>query len=350
MNSYFQQKMLLAIEKGNTTEINSCLKELTNIQNEMARISNEFDKSKARTFLLNKITQLQEFGKTVYKYKEFINHGMIEEFKNEFENINSLIANGALDEITYQWQTEPNACKTCRDLNGKEFYNAKDVPNKPHPNCKCILKVKAEHSILLGVTKLEKQKAMLDKAILCATPLLKQASKLWEISSTKFEAGEDYINENGALYDSINNIANEKIRNYVHDYIQKQYDADDSKGIVFHHQSTLAQKIMHSNAFKNYIKKNKPKFVPNTTFPDTTVAFEYPDFDLYFAIHRASVINIKIDDKNNFCAIVVDTYDFNKNSSNNIVRKAYSLQKNNLIENYFIIVNIVIPKEIWNKY
>lgn len=37
----------------------------------------------------------------------------------------------------YVWEAEPSACSKCQVLNGTEYQSANDVPDRPHPNCKC---------------------------------------------------------------------------------------------------------------------------------------------------------------------------------------------------------------------
>ena len=478
MNSYFQQKMLLAIEKGNTTEINSCLKELTNIQNEMARISNEFDKSKARTFLLNKITQLQEFGKTVYKYKEFINHGMIEEFKNEFENINSLIANGALDEITYQWQTEPNACKTCRDLNGKEFYNAKDVPNKPHPNCKCkiviitlgtyikfetnlnnynsvILEIQEDikelieklnrymnnlnlqnkeigslFNVLKNIPETDDRiihltimltnhnkeimnaKIELEKITMqineiknelkhCNNPEIykyeyqklknlakgkfmyilelnsfyafnikfaikniadtygfihsiilydmPEAYSLYCVASPNKDYNEAYVQKNGYLFKNINDINIPELENDIRKRIKNEMKLDDCKVLVLKTNSSLAQKIAQSNTLKKFLKDNIHYLKQYKNIPYTKITFENDDHDLYAAIHGGIFKDAHLDKQDNLYIRVEDFYNFEVRFTSDKAIIGRYLQDTKQLIPYYLIVNLKISKENWEK-
>ena len=40
-------------------------------------------------------------------------------------------------EIEYIWHTEEGACEKCQALNGLTFKNIDEIPNKPHPNCRC---------------------------------------------------------------------------------------------------------------------------------------------------------------------------------------------------------------------
>ena len=45
------------------------------------------------------------------------------------------------DNIEYQWKSEPTACEVCKSMNGKIYKSANDIPDRPHPNCKCWIDV-----------------------------------------------------------------------------------------------------------------------------------------------------------------------------------------------------------------
>ena len=44
-------------------------------------------------------------------------------------------------EIEYIWHTEDGACEQCQALDGLKFNNTDEIPNKPHPNCRCWVEV-----------------------------------------------------------------------------------------------------------------------------------------------------------------------------------------------------------------
>lgn len=49
------------------------------------------------------------------------------------------VLKGGISNTVYIWHTEPNACKQCQELDNQKFYNQDDIPEKPHPNCKCYV-------------------------------------------------------------------------------------------------------------------------------------------------------------------------------------------------------------------
>ena len=49
-------------------------------------------------------------------------------------------------EIEYIWHTEDGACEKCQELNGLTFKNIDEIPDKPHPNCRCWVEVVDENN------------------------------------------------------------------------------------------------------------------------------------------------------------------------------------------------------------
>ena len=50
------------------------------------------------------------------------------------------------DNLEYQWKSEPTACDVCKSMNGKIYKSANDIPDRPHPNCKCWLDILEKES------------------------------------------------------------------------------------------------------------------------------------------------------------------------------------------------------------
>lgn len=46
---------------------------------------------------------------------------------------------GGISNNVYVWHASDNACEKCQSLDGKEFDNIDDIPDRPHPNCKCYI-------------------------------------------------------------------------------------------------------------------------------------------------------------------------------------------------------------------
>lgn len=51
------------------------------------------------------------------------------------------------ENVEYEWKTEPGACEVCQGLNGKIYDFANDIPDRPHPNCKCHIEILEKESV-----------------------------------------------------------------------------------------------------------------------------------------------------------------------------------------------------------
>jgi hypothetical protein len=374
------------------------------------------------------------------------------------------------ENLEYQWKSEPTACEVWKSMNGKIYKSANDIPDRPHPNCKCwidVLEKEPQQTItdpiknyqeklkdkkrdelelakLLGdvksleeeieeyirqseeqeneiakfeqefdietleekdkqklsdlkeqidyaqykgqkaktdiqnlkteiqnakgtieeITKFEFEirkinsniqqlsRATLNKIIeiIDVFTKLNESADLWKLSSSKFKEGLEYIKNNGELLTNIDKINDMQTRNFIRKKVKQQMKTDDCKGIVLNSNSSLSKKIVGSFAIRKFIRKNKNKFQPNATISNNTLKFGILNFDLFNALHFADIINIQILEDETFVAEIVDTYDFNDGSKYPAVRWAGELQKRNMIENYFLIIKIEIPKSVWSKY
>lgn len=91
---------------------------------------------------------------SLYRYNSFLQANLNDEAEKEAENLNSLTEDsetgnvtlyGGVSNTVYRWETEPNACEKCQELDGTEYESKEDIPEKPHPNCKCkVVEVKAD--------------------------------------------------------------------------------------------------------------------------------------------------------------------------------------------------------------
>lgn len=45
------------------------------------------------------------------------------------------------ENVEYEWKAEPGACDVCRAMDGTIYESANDIPDRPHPNCKCWIDV-----------------------------------------------------------------------------------------------------------------------------------------------------------------------------------------------------------------
>lgn len=58
-----------------------------------------------------------------------------------------MVLKGGISNTVYIWHTEPNACEKCQTLDNQKFYSKDEIPEKPHPNCKCYVEETTEDEL-----------------------------------------------------------------------------------------------------------------------------------------------------------------------------------------------------------
>lgn len=120
----------------NSEDVDILLLNLKNIQNKI--INNYKNKpSDEMNKILKNYNDIEKIGKGLYKYKMLNQNNLTEEAKTQAKEVSNLVLKGGISNTRYIWHTEPNACEKCQGLDGKEFEFVSDIPEKPHPNCKC---------------------------------------------------------------------------------------------------------------------------------------------------------------------------------------------------------------------
>lgn len=180
---------------------------------------------------------------------------------------------------------------------------------------------------------------------------LSEGAGLWQIASSKLDPKKSYLKKNGEVLKSFIDIEEPNVRTEVKEKLESQHMTLKSRGVRFRHNSSIAEKIVNSTALKKYFRENNSKFKFNTHLPKYSFPFSpLKDPDLFSAIHNTDMVDIYIDFYENFTAKIIDTYDFNEGEKYFLVQMGNAQQKAENIETYFIIVDIIIPKEIWEQY
>lgn len=65
--------------------------------------------------------------------------------------------------------------------------------------------------------------------------------------------------------------------------------------------------------------------------------------NLKLALRNADVLFTQINNEGYLSAIIMDTYDFNEFDNDWRVHIAYHVQKEGLIENYYILIHVIVP-------
>lgn len=138
--SNFESELLSALneKKLNDKTLNKLSKYQSNLMKNYSNpVFNKEDKNK----LLNLYNVLQEIGKSIYRYNTLkANDINVQEEQTNLENI---VLKGSISNVKYVWHSEygEHTCNECLELDGKEFDMFDEVPERPHPNCKCYIEI-----------------------------------------------------------------------------------------------------------------------------------------------------------------------------------------------------------------
>ena len=173
------------------------------------------------------------------------------------------------------------------------------------------------------------------------------AKGLWDVSVSNFEKDVEYSTKNAYVVNSISELP-QNLQQRVYAKVNQQMGVEDAKGIVFYPSTELASQLINSAEYKDFLAKNIEKLLNGET-----VSGSYwfkSNENLRLALGHADILNAHIDNNGNIISYVLDTYDFNENDLDWKVQVAYNIQKHGLITNYFVLIPVVIPKEVWRMY
>jgi len=173
------------------------------------------------------------------------------------------------------------------------------------------------------------------------------ANELWKMSSGGLNQNSEYLQQNGKLLESTNQLPSD-MKNFVQKKLQEQLDVNDSRGIFFRADSNLAKETASSPEMQKFIKDNIFRLYNGENV--TGSGYFVSSRNLQLALGHADIYNAHIDTEGNLVAFIIDTYDFNKDDPMWEVRVARNIQEYGLLENYFEIIFIIIPKEEWVKF
>lgn len=128
----------------NTKQIEPTLNTLSKSQeNLLKNYSNPVFNQKDRGKLLKSYTDLQDVGKSLYRYNTLQEHNYLNDADDEKGNIEKKVLKGGISYNKYVWHSEnwEHTCDECRELDGQVFEYYDEVPERPHPNCRCTVEI-----------------------------------------------------------------------------------------------------------------------------------------------------------------------------------------------------------------
>jgi len=136
------EKILHALKSGKETEkiFRMLLKAQENLlKNHSNPVFNKVDTNK----ILKAHTSLDDVGKSLYRYNTLQEHHLDSQAQEEKQNIENNVLKTGISNNKYIWHSEngKKTCEVCASLDGKEFDFYDEVPERPHPNCRCYVEV-----------------------------------------------------------------------------------------------------------------------------------------------------------------------------------------------------------------
>ena len=164
------------------------------------------------------------------------------------------------------------------------------------------------------------------------------AVELWNMASNPTGIyNNDYIRKNGTLYNDVDSLANEyaPYKAKIKDKIKSQFGNVNVPGIVLHENSNVSNAIVHSKELENFIKNNYTDLMSGK---EVSGSFRFNGFNnLHNAFGSVDVLSAKA--RGNYVDVeLLDTYDFNKNEKNPLVKMGRSAQETGKLNPYFTIV------------
>lgn len=174
---------------------------------------------------------------------------------------------------------------------------------------------------------------------------LYDAKELWKAASHDFKYSNNYINSNGSIINSVNELP-ERLQTIVSKKLQEQFGVKDKLGIIFTPESTLSQAIAKSPELKEHILRNIDRLKTGKTIIRESACLD-SNKNLEYALKHADILYTQMDAQGNITALILDTYDFNAGDSMWEVQIARNVQESGLLRQYYTINIIIIPWQEW---
>lgn len=109
------------------------------LKNHSNPVFNQGDKNK----ILKSYSELKNLGKSLYRYGKLKENNYLADAQEEKEDIENIVLKGGITYHHYIWHSEDgeHTCNECRELDGQVFEMGEEVPERPHPNCRCTVEV-----------------------------------------------------------------------------------------------------------------------------------------------------------------------------------------------------------------
>ena len=164
------------------------------------------------------------------------------------------------------------------------------------------------------------------------------AVALWNMASDSTGIyNHDYIRKNGTLYNDVDSLTSEyaPYKTKIKNKIKSQFGDVNVPGVVLHENSNVSNVIAHSEELESFIRNN---YADLKSGKEVSGSFRFNGFtNLHNAFGSVDVLSAKV--RGNYVDVtLLDTYDFNKNDSNLLVKMGRQAQETGKLNPYFTIV------------
>lgn len=351
-------------------------------------------------------TEIENFQKMLYRYTMFIKEGMLEDAKKEIDKISGYFAEGVDPAVKftkkaepnlykYVWQTEDGACKACAALNGTEYEYEAEVPQKPHPNCKChVKKIELEEpdTVIIVDKEDEEEEEEKEKARKQIWEILLDIAQklvhMWnemkkakqETADTVVNQGEKFINwtinginnivipknyldisyklnkhkikdieNSGNIVVSLNDLKDKFLKNTILRLCRKTNININTPVVIPKPSSEIVDRLQNSQEMKDFIRERQDTLRSGED-ADKIYQVQFNDLAINNTLGHFTIYHPVLDKDWIFTAIILDYYDFDYMEIKNLIaipnNIAYKLQELGIIDNYVIIIPLIINTRI----
>lgn len=180
-----------------------------------------------------------------------------------------------------------------------------------------------------------------------------EAYDLYKVGSESYKYNNEYVQKNGTVYNSINDLHDYKLEKDIRSRIalEKDMNLKDCRVLKLRSDSSMGEKIKNSNAMRRLILDNITELTQNGSISQTKdITFNNDDVDMYSALHGASAKNVYMDKAGNIHASIEDFWNFNPGRRSGKGRLGKFLQDIGEVTPYYIKIDVIVPKEVWQRY
>ena len=137
-----KEKILKSLK--NTKQVKTTLNTIAKSQeNLLKNYSNPVFNKRDKNKILKSYSDLQNLGKSLYRYGTLKDNNYLANAQEEKEDIENTVLKGGIVYCHYVWHSEKgeHTCDECRELDGQVFEYYDEVPERPHPNCRCTVEI-----------------------------------------------------------------------------------------------------------------------------------------------------------------------------------------------------------------